>query len=115
MNKPCKECPWRRKAMAGWLGSQFSAEEWLALALSDEALPCHLTITDESDPFDHRPIVHCVGTGIFRANICKMPRDRNIPREAPDKKTVFASLQEFAAHHNQYGFTSASLTRERSR
>jgi hypothetical protein len=93
---PCGACPWRRKAMPGWLGSEHNAEEWIQVAHSDSTAECH-----EREP--HR----CAGLAIYRANVGKRLRD---PKELvlpKDKETVFASPQEFLNHHNKLGHTSA--------
>ena len=101
MKHPCSECPWRRKSAPGWLGSQFTPEEWVELAKSDHIIPCHKEM-ERSD-------AQCVGAAMFRANICKVPRDRNAIDSEPNKVTVFANGNEFVEHHRKYGLVSSEL------
>lgn len=43
----------------------------------------------------------CAGLAIFRTNICKSPRYRDILTLPQDKTTVFASPAEFIDHHSR--------------
>jgi hypothetical protein len=43
--------------------------------------------------------VQCAGAAIYRANVCKVPRDRTILELPADGRLVFASAREFLAHH----------------
>ncbi len=60
---PCNDCPWRRKSMPGWLGSEQEPEEWVQTALSESFVECHVNSPNQ-----------CAGLAIFRANIYKRPR-----------------------------------------
>lgn len=98
---PCGECPWRRKSLPGWLGPH-SAEEWNAGVHGDHEIACHLSIpehfVDDVDA-DTSELLTCSGAAIYRANVCKSPR--NVPREhalPADRVTVFGH-GEFLAHH----------------
>jgi hypothetical protein len=93
--KPCVECPWRRIAAAGWLGP-FSAERWIEIAHSDEAIACHRTIK-KSGTWDGAS--QCRGAAIFRANMFKLPRDPEVVTGPTDTETVFRDPAEFLAHH----------------
>jgi len=84
---PCTDCPWARTALNGWLGSK-SPETWLRHAMGEVKVDCHA----HKGP-------QCAGLAIFRANICKLPRDPSIQRLPADPKRVFASPGEFLAHH----------------
>jgi len=86
--KPCSDCPWARVSLPGWLG-QVSAEDWLALAHGEGICECHAT-----DKL-------CAGFAIFRANVCKVPRDPGSFRLPADKVTCFSSNAEFLAHHKR--------------
>jgi hypothetical protein len=70
-SKPCHDCPWRRKAVPGWLGSM-SADEWIQAAHGDGVIDCH-TVKGVPQP-------QCVGAATYRANVCKSPRDRRALR-----------------------------------
>lgn len=41
----------------------------------------------------------CAGLAIYRANVCKKPRDRSILTLPADREAVFAAPSEFRHHH----------------
>lgn len=92
--KPCHDCPWRRKALAGWLGGN-TADAWIRLAHSDARVPCH---TNKG-----RPQPQCVGLATYRANVLKLPRDPEVLRVEPDRENVFATPAEFTDYHSKRG------------
>jgi hypothetical protein len=63
LTKPCSDCPFSRESFRGWLGPA-TAEQWIAGAHGEGQVPCHV-----------HPNVQCAGMAIFRANVCKVPRD----------------------------------------
>ena len=99
----CNSCPFRRKAIAGWLG-RAEPEGFISSILRDEPLPCHPTI-DYDDPewrskwFAGETGQMCRGALVLMANMAKWPRSKTIPMVAPDTKTVFETPQEFIKHH----------------
>lgn len=95
--RPCNDCPWRRVSCAGWLGP-FDAEEWIALAHSDEPIACHETIV-EDDVWDGAK--QCMGAAIYRANIAKLPRNREVIVGKADREHVFSGPREFIDHHQR--------------
>lgn len=86
--KPCLDCPWSRKSLAGWLGG-LTADQWIEIAKGDGGEDCHL-LTNQ----------RCAGLAIFRRNICKSPRFDTF-RLPADCEQVFANEQEFKAHHEK--------------
>lgn len=101
--KCCRECPFRRASAQGWLG-QAAPETFVHALEADVKLPCHLTI-DYSDPEWKEKWEageageYCVGAYIMQANMLKLPRDPDIPREKADRETVFAHHKQFIEHH----------------
>lgn len=85
--EPCKDCPWRRTAAPGWLGS-ISADEWVQIAHGECHVECH-TIAGSQ----------CAGIAIYRANVVKKPRDPQIQVLPKDKQNVFATPTEFLEYH----------------
>lgn len=83
---PCRECPWRLKSLPGYTGPETPAE-WIAMAHSDVKIPCHLARRFQ-----------CAGAGIYRANVCKRPRDPAI-LVFPRDPAVFSSHTSFLKHH----------------
>jgi hypothetical protein len=88
--------PLARVAIPGWLGP-YTAEKWLNAAHGEGAIACHQTIPDGGGWGDDTR--QCQGAAIFRANVCKSPRNPTVADAPQDKATVFASNVEFIAHH----------------
>lgn len=94
--RPCKECPFRRAAPAGWLGGG-AADEWTAsLTFGDNAFVCHMAKKKNKNHF-------CAGSMIFYRNTLKCPRDAEfaaaVAQYEPDAENVFQWSGEFDAHH----------------
>lgn len=89
--------------MRGWLGP-FSAEEWLELAHGENPIACHQTIHHADDngegDWDDPGMRQCRGAAIFRANVCKRPRDPEVAHGPVDRDSVFGRSDEFLAHHD---------------
>lgn len=103
--KPCSDCPFRRRAMPGWLGAS-SPEGFLDCMNRDEPLPCHQTVDyDDPDWLSKWQAQEngsmCAGTLIFMANKMQRPRTRGFPTMLPDKTEVFSDSLEFVRHHRE--------------
>jgi hypothetical protein len=96
---PCKECPWRKASVAGYLGGH--SPEWYADVVQENQVPsCHL-----NDFGPQRPETRfCVGALHTAANACIQVREP--PHAAEAKATVgrnpdcFSHPAEFYAHHS---------------
>lgn len=105
VTKPCSACPFRRKAMPGWLGSG-SPESFIDCINRDDILPCHQTI-DYGDPdWKSKWVAQeegstCAGALIMTANMLKLPRAPGFPTLPEDRETVFARPEEFVRHHRE--------------
>ena len=88
--RPCSDCPWARTALNGWLGSS-TPEEWLRYAHGEGTSECHTLLGAQ-----------CAGFAIYRANVCKVPIDRNALVLPPDRERVFATPMEFLEHHKNF-------------
>jgi len=89
--KPCKECPFRRKSLPGYLGGN-GKQEFAVIAQNEGALPCHLVMTRPNP-------AHCVGRATMWANQCKRSRDGSVPKMEQDRDNVFSHIGEFTEHH----------------
>jgi len=87
--KPCSDCPWARGALKGWLGDM-TPEEWLQAAHGESTIECHTLLGAQ-----------CAGSAIYRANVAKLPRDREALKLPPDTENVFATPLEFLKHHKE--------------
>jgi hypothetical protein len=86
---PCSDCPFSRKALPGWLGT-LTAEEWVQAVHGEARIDCH-TVSNQQ----------CAGAAIYRANVCKSPRDKSLLRLPPNTTKVFSWMTEFIAHHTK--------------
>lgn len=87
---PCKDCPWRRAAMPGWLGPH-TADEWLQHAHGESLTMCH-TKTNGAQ---------CAGFAIYRANVAKTSRFADALVLPKNHDRVFSTPAEFKAHHER--------------
>lgn len=88
---PCSDCPFRRDALPGWLGGG-TVDEWVELAHGEGVSECHTLVGPGSEKY------HCAGLAIYRANVCKSPRDPLAFRLPVNREIVF-SFGEFKKHH----------------
>lgn len=92
--KPCVDCPFGRIAVAGWLAAM-SPEECLMVIHGEGRMECHTMQASKERPWQ------CAGAATFRANVCKVPRDRSLLVLPKNKKLVFATDREFLRHHKE--------------
>lgn len=100
MRKPCKECPFRRESLPGYLGRD-NANNFLATTLRDTRMPCHLTVDYEAEDWREQvaDAPECAGAATFFANTCKLSKRKDALHMKPDKALVFSRAQEFLEHH----------------
>ena len=65
-NTPCKECPFRKKSLKGYLGPHDDAKEIVALLTVGLKFPCHMevnSIAAKRHAGNHadEEAVHCIG------------------------------------------------------
>lgn len=92
---PCRECPWRRKAPAGYLGGHDVAD-YANLGRFQVPTTCHLTVREGREP------ALCAGMAQMLNNSHSRPRDREYAAEvdkAGANPDVFKFVSEFEAHH----------------
>lgn len=93
--------------MPGWLGEQFTPEEFRSMAHGEAQLPCHKTIGRKQE-------LQCAGMAIYRANVVKRPRDPETLMLPKDRINVFDNPDEFVAHHRSTGIVSSEMDKEES-
>lgn len=117
-DKPCNDCPMRRKSMPGWLGAD-TPEHFIQTVHMNDVMPCHPTVDYESSDWEEQLVngeaQACAGVAIYHANVGKMPRDRSVRRLPADKVNVFASPKEFIEHHRSLGIVSGEMKAETPR
>lgn len=87
--EPCSDCPWSRDALHGWLGDR-TVDDWLQAVHGESQIYCHTLLGAQ-----------CAGSAIYRANVCKLPRDEGCLRLKADRAAVFASPAEFKTYHQR--------------
>jgi hypothetical protein len=90
---PCSDCPWARKALAGWTGA-LTTDEWLQAAHGEALIDCHTRKRSDGDHWQ------CAGAAIYRGNVCKTPRSSALLVLPADREKVFATPMEFRKHHD---------------
>lgn len=87
--KPCKDCPWTRTSLKGWLGGS-TVEEWLQAVHGETLIKCHVCSNQQ-----------CAGAAIYRRNVCKILADERLLVLEKDTETVFANPMQFKEHHDR--------------
>lgn len=107
-SKPCAGCVFRRDSQPGHIdianlgGSE--AKVYVGQTHGPFAIPCH-SYTDFDDPEWREKAFpgespQCAGAAIFRANLkLNDILPSAIPQLPADEETVFATAEEFLAHH----------------
>jgi hypothetical protein len=85
--RPCSDCPFSRKSIPGWLGGD-TVDNWMHAVHGEGLIECHVISNQQ-----------CAGSGIFRTNVCKVPRNDELLTLPRDTRLVFATTQEFVDHH----------------
>lgn len=98
--KACRECPFRKQSLGGWLGPWKSAQELLTQAFSESGLACHMML-HLSHEEGGTPV--CTGSLVCANKSGKLYRDRELNEAQntliahPDEDILHA--QEFLVHH----------------
>lgn len=104
---PCKECPFRKDSLPGWLGTLSGAPEVFMDGIDHTIIPCHMKI-DKADGLIERGETNpCVGALQFCANSLKFPRAARGKNSTYGKlldkvvvnDEVFQWSHEFIQHH----------------
>lgn len=110
--KPCKECPFRKDSLSGWLGTLSGKAEVFVNGLEYELMPCHMKV--EWDEVEQKNLIAkgednpCIGALQFCHNSAKFPRGArekgsayNILFDKTGKnEEVFQWTTDFINHHS---------------
>jgi hypothetical protein len=107
---PCRQCPFRTKAAAGWLGS-YTPDTILQHIFDETPFPCHITVDYESDDWRETifaadtKVQACSGFLIMMRKFAKLPRDYETGQHAmrlnKDHPAVFRLWADFVEHHHR--------------
>lgn len=95
--KPCKECPYRRKSPAGYLGG-YPLEPYRQPPSAGVPTTCHMKDKGAADP----ATAFCSGSLAVIANDPKVtpaPGYELAALAVEDRETCFGSVEEFAEYH----------------
>lgn len=105
-NKPCKDCPFSKKSLRGWL-ADYTPESLHRIVMSEQHFPCHMQLQDGEDvlSFEEAELYPvCVGSQLYMRKCAKIPYNpilsqklRNFTQEELDQ---VLSIGEFFKHHN---------------
>lgn len=100
LKKPCKECPWRKDSIGGWLGAS-TPVEFLQQSEAETQMPCHLHVDYESAAWQDEALTapQCAGRAVHFANRCKRPESPDLLVLPADRDAVFSNPQDFIDHH----------------
>lgn len=108
LRPPCKECPFLKKSLPGWLGPDTPQNVW-AKVHSDGPFgyPCHMDAekvkADDGDLQDPDSVEQCVGAILHASKTCKMYEDKfkESARKALASAVGTDSIlgMEFVQHH----------------
>ena len=106
--KPCRSCPWARTTVAGAIGGS-DPLVFIGQAHAPFWLPCHNSPGYEEDRRNpnHR---QCAGAAMYRdlAGVSSRLSNRLYKIDG-DPSLVFATAEEFVAHHAQVPLDEAAL------
>jgi hypothetical protein len=108
-NEPCKECPFRRASMPGWLGDHATSQEIVNIVQFDGFFPCHMRVSRLVNlgvpfPTAAAEAEHCIGALAFMNNSCKVSRDPDIARQQQEvgrREDCFSWSFEMTEHHGR--------------
>lgn len=108
VKKICKECPFAKKSIAGWLGEYSSPLELHGLMVSERPFPCHLTHTEQNITFDEAGMAEhplCAGALAYMRKNGKRPRHPQLCKLVMESGFVddVMSIPEFLNHHAKKG------------
>jgi len=93
LKEPCKECPFRKSSLKGWLGGLTARETW-DYVLSEFDFACHMTRKKPDAKMSR-----CKGSQIFLLHHCKSPKIN-----MPLKKALDQTRKEGHEMDNYLGF-----------
>jgi hypothetical protein len=105
--QPCKECPFLRNSLGGWLGEMTGDPQGFLDAIDYEVMPCHMNVDREKHLLVEGEKNPCVGALQFCQNSLKFPRMArqpgtvysNLYEQAKPNALVFQWSTEFVKHH----------------
>ncbi len=103
--KQCKECPFRKSSLAGYLGeASYNPHEFLSTTENDP-IPCHMAVDwEKEDGIDKQYKTPCIGSLKFLKNTMRIPRNpeyAKLLKGITKDETVFEKKADFINHHSK--------------
>jgi hypothetical protein len=111
--RPCAECPFRKKSAPGWIGGHQNVGEIIDIVEAGHKFPCHTRVNrfmeiqrecgcepDFEEACEQSPT--CMGALSFLANCLKLPRNPYVAlqvRIVGKNPDVFSSRKAMTYHH----------------
>lgn len=98
MKSPCKDCPFRKDSLSGWLGKDRALE-----IAESESFICHKTLKYEEGS-DQSGRKQCAGYMLiarFRSIFFRLLHIQGQSEEITGKELVFDSIEGFVSHHSK--------------
>ncbi len=114
---PCADCPFRRTVEKGALGGSPVQTYVGQSAIPMMQIPCHSCIDYDDPNWKAKASVpggvsQCAGAAIFRSNIGMESVNDRIVSLPKDTDNVFASYNEFVAHHSDLDVADVNITQD---
>ena len=93
VKKPCKNCPFRKDTLKGWLGKERAKE-----IVHSDTFVCHKTTNKKQEDFKQ-----CAGHILLNKednSMYRVSKQFGIDLEMKGEETVFESKEDFIKHHD---------------
>lgn len=102
LKKPCKECPFKKNSLPGWLGGE-TAQSTFDMVSHEVDFACHMTRDKDVEKMSR-----CRGFLLFTIKSCKTPKYNvelkkiiDSMKKVTNDLTNILSIPEFFKHHNK--------------
>lgn len=103
--KTCKECPYKKDSLPGYLGElSHNPERFLDQLESPHLHPCHLTVNWEDEDGGTENAKTCTGALQYMNNTCKVsryPQARQLQNTVGKSEKIFNRRTDFIKHHSK--------------
>lgn len=100
---PCKECPFRKDSLRGWL-ADYTPQELHNVVMSEVGFPCHMTHEEEIGWDDVKNYPMCAGALRYMRKCAKSPRNSEMAAIVrafkPEDLENILGIGEFFDHHD---------------
>jgi hypothetical protein len=100
---PCKECPFRKDSVAGWLAN-YTPQDLHTLVMSEQPFPCHMTHEKDLEFNEAEEYPLCKGALAYMKKNAKSPRNQElnalVKAVEPEVTENILGFVEFFKHHD---------------